>query len=100
MFVKYKQNAPGQHKILPFFLYWHSQKQLTLGLDRADDCCCSSFTIYRLLWLQIIRLISLFSVSQMAVSVKRDTLAGICLTARQEARGPLGMKRPSILIDL
>lgn len=37
MFIKYKQNVPGQHKILPFFLYWHSQEQLMLGLDRADD---------------------------------------------------------------
>lgn len=54
MFIKYKQNIPGQHKILHFFLYWHSQEQLMLGLDRADDsavhrlssldyCGCESF---------------------------------------------------------
>lgn len=55
IFIKYKQNAPGQHKILPFFLYWHSQEQLMLSLDRADDsaavhrlssisyCGCKSF---------------------------------------------------------
>lgn len=55
MFIKRKQNVPGQHKILSFFLYWHLQEQLMLGLDRADDtaiahhlssldyCGCKSF---------------------------------------------------------
>lgn len=55
MFIKSKQNVPGQRKILSFLLYWHSQEQLMLGLDRADDtavahhlssldyCGCKSF---------------------------------------------------------
>lgn len=78
MFIKYKRNIPGQHKILPFFHYWHSQEQLMLSLDRADDsavvhrlssldyCGCKSFG--RFLF---------FSASQMAASMKHDTLAGI-----------------------
>jgi len=55
MFIRYKQHVPGQHKILPFFFYWHAQEQLMLGLDRADNsavvhhlsfldyCGCKSF---------------------------------------------------------
>lgn len=61
VFMKWEQNVPKQHKTLPFFLYWHSQEELMFSLDRADDCCCSLFIISRLLCLQIIWLISLFS---------------------------------------
>lgn len=53
MLIKSKQNVPGQYNF--FSLYWHSQEQLMLGLDRADDtavahhlssldyCGCKSF---------------------------------------------------------